>query len=596
MSGGLDSVEHLHYRNILNKLSWIVGKDQAELSSHWAHWQAKGVLKTPFKLVLESLAGKWESTGKAMTAISLHLDDWRKFAVRMEYYLTGVSDNMRQHWQLVVHMLHSVPYMFDFTYQFSFELSINGFFAWDKARSQICPQSGPGFRLQDCAMKAIIIKHTLLCELPLSSDSPAERDRKIKDTSPQAWVLASARSSVGQQTATGAMVCSAALGEKLLESTRRHGDMVLQVWDEQFKMYLTEARLLFGIATDHIWGPFFAGSVLYALKLGDKPTSYPCSTDTYNRHCGARMAEIRKDIWDAVRHLDPPLKEFWKDQGLGDSKEKLADWRALAAHPFPTRGDEDADELFAAEDPKLAAITPWFRTHLLSCPHSNRPREQLFSVHTHLGVAQQQEGLKEALTLYHSTLSDLRMDQLSSDLRSSVRPNAPEGTTRESTLAHTDRSAAQLQLHSTQMIKLAAVYEQMEGTGTLASQQSAVIQFVRKLKDLRELEYASKREEMFEKRRAGTRKMTKDAAAGAHKEDAAADHWASLSGRERAVAKASVVSAKSALKQVMAEGGKGAAERKRKAQGELQRVSEMVPKLAHGGSLAITRGEVVTGK
>ena len=52
-----------------------------------------------------------------MTRILLHLDDWKKFAELMAFYLTGYNNALRQHWELVVHMLHSVPCMFDFRYQ-----------------------------------------------------------------------------------------------------------------------------------------------------------------------------------------------------------------------------------------------------------------------------------------------------------------------------------------------------------------------------------------------------------------------------------------------------------------------------------------------
>ena len=85
---------------------------------------------------------------------------------------------------------------------------------------------------------------------------------------------------------------------------------------------------------------------------------------------------------------------------------------------------------------------------------------------------------------------------------------------------------------------------------------------------------------MQELRRKGTTKMTEDAAAGARSEDSRAFRWRGMTEQERALCKKNVADAKEALKC-----SDLTALQKRKHQDELKRVTEVIPKYVHSGSL-----------
>ena len=605
MCGSLGSVDHLHHLNILNKMAYLTREYGSTLRRDWERWKEQGELSTAFELQKEAVAGKWESTGDAMaqlTAEDAHFADWRRFATLKAHYLSAWNADLQHHFLLLQQMLSSAETLFDFYYNASYESEINSLFHWDKAASQVCPQSGAGFRLQDLPIKVLMIKHELLTKLPQSADSAAVRDAKIKAFAPRATVIVATSTRVGSLPAVGEITCTPSAAERLLEATRRHGDMAAQVWREQLEMYLTKPTLLFGIATDRIFGPFFAAVVLRKLKIVDKmPKVYPKPADAIK--CGLFPEVIKGIMADILHYINTlgytRLTKFWEDEGLGDSPAKLADWKALAMHDFPTREDDGPELLFAARQPTLANITPWFRGNIFSCPHSNRAREQFFSVASHLTNAQQGEGMKEALCMYSATLRQLRHDALSATLRKFVRKGAPEGTTKESALTvGTATSAAQDRLHGEHMLKLAAYYESLE-SGTLASTLADARQHVTNLATRRKAELDFVFEQQAEKRKRGRISMTRDAAAGARKENDVANHWATMTAAERSLAHANVVAAKKALGEIN-KAPKGAlgplAQRKPqmlKAQAELARARGVIPRFQHAGSGAVTRGEVV---
>jgi len=112
----------------------------------------------------------------------------------------------------------------------------------------------------------------------------------------------------------------------------------------------------------------------------------------------------------------------------------------------------------------------------------------------------------------------------------------------------------------------------------------------------REKEFEVFRDQMKEKREKGTTKMTEDPAAAARKEDARAAVWADMSKQERKAALENVKISKEQLAEANKTTGAGSAKVKSKAAAEYQKVKDIVPRFAHGGSLAVTRGEVVGGK
>ena len=599
MCGPLANVDHIHPLNILNKMSYISREHASSLSTQWDKFKEEGKLTTSFELQKEAIAGKWESTGDAMAqllAAAARFTDWRRFATLQAHLLTSWNADLQFHFMLLQQMLNSAKTLFDFFYTFSYELQINGLFHWDKARSQICPQSGPGFRLHDLPMKVLEIKHELLPRLPTSEDTPAVRDEKVKAFSPRAWAIISTRTHVGSLPAVGEITCTPTVAERLVEATRRHGDMAHTVWKEQLEMYLTKPTLLFGLATDRNFGPFFVALVLRKLHLGDMPKQYPRPADSIKCNLAP---EVIKGITASILHYvnaigHDLLAEFWKEQQLGDSPEKIAEWKALAATDFPTRDIDAPDLFFAARNPKLPHITPWFRGNIFSCPHSNRAREQFFSVVSHLTTAQQGEGMKEALSMYAATLRQLQQDELAPSLRKLVRKGAPVGTTMDSALTDGGNSAAQARLHGEHMLKLAAFYENLE-SGSLSSTLREARQHVADLAARRKAEHLFILEQMREKRQRGRIAMTRDAVEGARKEDAAAEHWATLTPEERKLAHANVLAAKAALGEIN-KTHKGAARQgdtKWKAQRELRNAQAHIPKFLHAGSGAITLGEVV---
>ena len=224
-------------------------------------------------------------------------------------------------------------------------------------------------------------------------------------------------------------------------------------------MYTSDLTLLMGVATDRIWGPWFAGILLAKLRLGDIPKDRPRETYTYDNPIGHEK-QVAKFLADAIKSRPyAEVKEWWDLQLLGDSADKLGDWKKLAGMSWPTRESDELDTIFTGKE--LPHITPWFRTNLFSCRHSNRKIEQTFSVHTHLADVHQSEDLKEELTLYHSMLGDFRLSQLQSDIRKVVSKLAAPGLnlSKESALLEADKSRAQLRLHAVQMFELAKLYE-----------------------------------------------------------------------------------------------------------------------------------------
>jgi hypothetical protein len=200
--------------------------------------------------------------------------------------------------------------------------------------------------------------------------------------------------------------------------------------------------------------------------------------------------------------------------------------------------------------------------------------------------------------MYSATLRQLRHDELSATLRKFVRKGAPEGTTKESALTVGGTSAARDRLHGEHMLKLAAYYESLE-SGTLASTLADARQHVTNLATRRKAELDFVFEQQAEKRKRGRISMTRDAAAGARKENDVANHWATMTATERSLAHANVAAAKKALGEIN-KAPKGAlgppAQRKPqmlKAQAELARARGVIPRFQHAGSGAVTRGEVV---
>ena len=112
------------------------------------------------------------------------------------------------------------------------------------------------------------------------------------------------------------------------------------------------------------------------------------------------------------------------------------------------------------------------------------------------------------------------------------------------------------------------------------------------LKTRRELEYAHHREQMAALREKGTSKMTEDAAAEARTEDQRAAVWADMSERERSFARQQVVDSKAAASQAAA--NKAPAGQLKRLREEAERRKNVIPRLAHADSLAVTRGQVVS--
>ena len=84
-------------------------------------------------------------------------------------------------------------------------------------------------------------------------------------------------------------------------------------------------------------------------------------------------------------------------------------------------------------------------------------------------------------------------------------------------------SAAQARLHGEHMLKLAAFYESLK-SGSIASTLREAHQHVANLAQRRKAEHDHIPEQMKEKRKRGRIIMTRDAAPGARKEDAGANH------------------------------------------------------------------------
>ena len=137
MCGPLASVEHLHHLNILKKMSYLSREHASQLTADWGTWKKEGDLTTPFELQKEAVAGKWEPTGDAMAqllAAAAHFADWRRFATLEAHYLSSWNTDLQFHFELLQQMLHSAETLFDFFYNFSYELQINSLFHWTGTR------------------------------------------------------------------------------------------------------------------------------------------------------------------------------------------------------------------------------------------------------------------------------------------------------------------------------------------------------------------------------------------------------------------------------------------------------------------------------
>ena len=360
-------------------------------------------------------------------------------------------------------------------------------------------------------------------------------------------------------------------------------------------MYLSRPEFIIGAVTDRVFGPYVAGLILHRVGvLPEAPTNAPSTDDDIDRddehpYKLTLMSESLKAYIYATSAAD--WHQFWREEGLGDTEAKLSDWRSLAGMSYPLRDADAPDLLFTPAAPTLAHITPWFRGNVFSKPHSQRWREQKFSTLKHLTVKQHGEFTKECMMLYHSTLKQFRLQQLSAELRQRVSRRAAEGVTKESELKG-ERSAAQVALHSQQLISLAQIYESLEEGGSLASTLTEVNEKVAALKTRRELEYAHHREQMAALREKGTSKMTEDAAAEVRTEDQRAAVWADMSERERSFARQQVVDSKAAASQAAA--NKAPAGQLKRLREEAERRKNVIPRLAHAGSLAVTRGQVVS--
>ena len=367
-------------------------------------------------------------------------------------------------------------------------------------------------------------------------------------------------------------------------------------------MFITRPELLIGAVTDRIFGPFLASHILHRVGVAPLPdpsrapsTYDPHSWDDYTLDVTATCAALLA----ALDEMDgPALTTFWKDHQQGGTAAKLADWRKLAGMAHPVREEDAPDLLFSPAVPVLAAITPWLRGAIFSCPHSQRWREQKFSVRSHLTETNQTEFLKECTMLYEDTLKELRVQQQSGENRRSIHPSKVGSVTvtKESPLVGGGacRNRKQVVMHGAHLQELARLYEGIDG-GACGSSRRGAKEMVRVLKERREQEYAYFREQQQEARRKGTTKMTEDAVAEARKEDVRAAVWAQMDISERDFAQKELKRATEARKAANLEKGPGSGLLKKQAADEYQRRKDVMPRLAHGGSLAVTRGEVVDG-
>ena len=349
-----------------------------------------------------------------------------------------------------------------------------------------------------------------------------------------------------------------------------------------------------------IFGPFVAAHILH--RVGAAPLPNPASAPSRDDDCD--WDDYTLDLTTTTTALLSTLDEmdgvtlatFWKEEQLGDTDAKLADWRKLAGMAHPVREEATPDILFSPAVPVLAAITPWLRGAIFSCPHSQRWREQKFSVRSHLTEVNQTEFLKECTMLYEDTLGDFRQLQMSSDHRVRVNPTkaSDESITVDSPLPHADKSRKQVAMHSVHLQSLASLYEGIEGAAFGESRRAANA-MVAALKERREVEYSGFRERQQELRRAGTTKMTEDPVAAARKEDDRAATWAGLDVKEREFALAELKRAAAAREAANKLKGQGSGAAKKEASAEYTRRKDVIPRLAHGGSLAVSRGEVVDG-
>ena len=201
-------------------------------------------------------------------------------------------------------------------------------------------------------------------------------------------------------------------------------------------MFTRRPELLLGGVTDRIFGPFLTSHILFrvgATQSAPDPAKAPKTSDTIDRDADhpRALSDICALLLEALDEIGSvALTAFWDEEELGDTPEKLANWKALAGFQYPLRYRDlvtdtmTPDTLFSDRVPLMAAIVPWLRGNIFSCPHSQRWREQKFSVRSHLTETNQSEYLKECMVLYEGTLHQFNLQQQSGDFRCRVNKHA----------------------------------------------------------------------------------------------------------------------------------------------------------------------------
>ena len=125
------------------------------------------------------------------------------------------------------------------------------------------------------------------------------------------------------------------------------------------------------------------------------------------RRKGEEMKGVKKVLGEAVDDDREALQELWVRDGLGNTAEKMRDWKKL--RDVARSSSKRRTWSFSKEE--LPAIYEWFASRLFGGVHSNLPLEQFFSAFGQVCNANEGGELKEMKMLHKSTLRALQAER-----------------------------------------------------------------------------------------------------------------------------------------------------------------------------------------
>ena len=246
----------------------------------------------------------------------------------------------------------------------------------------------------------------------------------------------------------------------LTTPTHSHSPQLLQVRDDHFQRYL-EPPWLLGAATDPVYGAWFVYHLFTAVGHEQAQASY------------SDLDDEQRILMEKAQEHQAALQELWVREGLGNTEEKMRDWKKIR-NVAKTRSKRREWSFTKAE---LPAIFDWFASRLLGGMHSNLPLEQNFSSFGNVtgggaghsdcllmgGGAETNQGaeLKEHIMMYKARLRELQYERCDESMRSRPAPQhlVDDGITG---LRKANQSKKQLEMVGQQVSKIFQQYAHLE--------------------------------------------------------------------------------------------------------------------------------------